>query len=318
MDSSSLHKHQIHLQKLISSIVKSPLLVSCPFLLSFLNETDDAIFKKIKKEGSKVKKPGKPQEYYSVNGRLICDGLERKQEDKLINSYLQRAEMHWKKLKSLSALLISKIKETSMVIFEVGKSLEMMEETQAILSEFMPSSVPMYGSLKNLFGKWADFELESANMVSDYLYSMFKYNGKEILPFKEMIKEKDFKLSNYVKMNNKLIVKKERLWESENVSNWGISMAENVNVGELYNNKELAFEKMLYQETSDTDKCKNEFAFLNYQIKAELARLLNQNQSEELAHFSEFSKTFSEHLIKLHLFMGDLLASLSQLKHESK
>ena len=316
IDNYSLLKQLIHLQKFINNIIKNPLLKTCPYLQSFLNETDAANFKKIKKEGSKYRRPSKHLDYLSLKGRLVCDGIERKQEDKLISNYLQKAEAHWAKLKSLSATLICKTKETSMVLYEVGRTLEQLEETQSLLSEFMPSSVPMYDSLKVLFGKWADFELETANLVSDYFYGLFKYSSKEPAPFKEMIKEKELKLSYYVKTNTKLMMKKERLWESEDVSKWGIT--ENVSVTHLFNNKEVALAKMLPIETAETDAYKNEYSYLNYQIKAEIRRLLLQNSKEELVHFADFSKTFSEHLTKLHLHLGDLLASLTQIRAEEQ
>ena len=135
-------------------------------------------------------------------------------------------------------------------------------------------------------------------------------------PFKEMLRDKDLKQVQFLKQNGKLLAKKEKLWAGQSAIHWGIKCTENICLADLYNDKDLAFSKMLWQETVEADKLRNEFAYLNFQAKAELAALLKTKQTEELAQFSEFSKGLSEEVTKVHVYFGDLLAELSQLQFD--
>mmetsp|Transcript_3495 Transcript_3495/g.3245 ORF Transcript_3495/g.3245 Transcript_3495/m.3245 type:complete len:83 (-) Transcript_3495:31-279(-) len=73
---------------------------------------------------------------------------------------------------------------------------------------------------------------------------------------------------------------------------------------------------MMAKETKELEKLRDDFAFYNYQVKSETARVFIDNQAKENAHFTEFGRVFSDYTTKLHELWADLVATLTQVRHE--
>jgi hypothetical protein len=164
---------------------------------------------------------------------------------------------------------------------------------------------------------WAQHELNTAQILKDYLNLYFKYGYYEVGPLREIFQERDQKYEIYEKAKAKLNSKKEKLWTAGDVNKWGLSNEDLWNAAVLKNDKTLAFHKMLYKESGEAEKGKDEFAYLNFQSKAEIRRFLLDNQLLENLHFTEFARSMCSQTTKFHVSWGELIASLSQIRCEN-
>lgn len=117
-----------------------------------------------------------------------------------------------------------------------------------------------------------------------------------------MAKERDLKLSNYLKSHQKLIQRKDKLWTGGDIYKWGMKPEHiNLEAGLFQTDKELAYPKMMHKETKEIEKMKDEAAHMNFQVKSETRRILLDNQLIENLHFSELGKSFLSHTTHMHL-----------------
>lgn len=73
---------------------------------------------------------------------------------------------------------------------------------------------------------------------------------------------------------------------------------------------------MLYKENKETEKLKDDFAFFNYQVKAETARIFIDNQTKENSNFTDFGKAYIDHTTRIHELWADLVTTLVHVRHE--
>mmetsp|Transcript_4832 Transcript_4832/g.4701 ORF Transcript_4832/g.4701 Transcript_4832/m.4701 type:complete len:105 (+) Transcript_4832:946-1260(+) len=100
--------------------------------------------------------------------------------------------------------------------------------------------------------------------------TFFKYAYNEVTPLKDLIKERENWFQNYIKSEKKLIARKDKLWAQGDVNKWEIEVKDlSIDISALQENKELAFEKMLTQETKRVEKIKDMYAFYNYKLQEE-------------------------------------------------
>ena len=167
------------------------------------------------------------------------------------------------------------------------------------------------------FFTWSEYELKCAELLQEHFNMFFKWGYNEIIPFKELIKEKDLKFDCFEKANLRLMAKKEKLWTSGDFSKWGLNDEDLKNVSGFKEDKDLAFEKMLRSETLEIERIKDEFAYFNFQLRSELRRFLLDNQLIENLHFYSFAKAICTETTNIHVGWGELIASLSRIRTEN-
>ena len=145
----------------------------------------------------------------------------------------------------------------------------------------------------------------------------FKYGYNEIVPLKELIKEKDLKFDLFEKAKTRLLSKKEKLWVSGDVNKWGLNNEDLWNASVFKGDKNLAFSKMLKTESMEIEKIKDEFAYFNFQARSELRRFLLDNQLLENLHFTSFARAMCTQTTNIHVGWGELIASLSRIRSEN-
>lgn len=300
------------LSRFMGHLVRDSLLKTSPHFLSFLSETEEKVFRTVKRDS--VKKPLNVKELYSVSGKIVCDPSLHSEEDTHFAVYLNQIETQRNSLKKLCKTLVGKIKETGLVLTEVSTAVEALEKTSRMLRAF-PQSVSMLDSVRTVFKEWAHLQKETADLLVEKIYTIIKYNTKDLEPLNELQQAKNNKFASFSKMNVKLIAKKEKLWNNKDISTWGTCILEENDSKELYNNKELAFSQMLSLETDEVSKLRDEYSYFNHQLKHESAKLLKTNFNEEVTSFAEFSKKMSEVMTKMHLAFGELLATASEIEY---
>lgn len=98
-------------------------------------EADNKVFAEIKKKSSKEKKLTKLEEFWTLDGTIICDPFNDETEKVTINEYLNVVEAMKKKIKRQSDIVIAAFKDISNQILEIAKSYEILENVQNFIPE---------------------------------------------------------------------------------------------------------------------------------------------------------------------------------------
>ena len=131
----SQHKQQYFLEKFINCILRNPLLRRSTYLVSFLMENDLKAFQAEKKKSSKEKKQTKLEDYWTLDGTLICDPFNDESEKVATNEFLTLTTTVKKKIKRQSDALINALKEVANAVREISKSYEFLENIQNFIPE---------------------------------------------------------------------------------------------------------------------------------------------------------------------------------------
>lgn len=98
-------------------------------------EEDPKLFQELKKKSNKDKKQNKLEDYWTLDGTVICDPFNDESEKVAVNEYLNVSGAMKKKLKRQSDTLIAALKEVSNLIMEIAKSYEILENVQSFVPE---------------------------------------------------------------------------------------------------------------------------------------------------------------------------------------
>ena len=128
-------KQQYFLEKFLNCTLRNPLLRRSFYLQAFLMEADNKTFADIKKQSTKEKKFASTEEFWTLDGTLICDPIIDEAEKVSINEYLNVVETMKLKLKRQSDVLIAALKDISSQILDIAKSFETLENVQKFVPD---------------------------------------------------------------------------------------------------------------------------------------------------------------------------------------
>ena len=118
-------------------MVRNPLLRRSIYLQSFLMEEDQNIFQELKKKSLKDRRQNKLEEYWTLDGTLICDPFNDDSEKVATNEYMNVAEAMKKKIKRQSDTLIAALKDVSNLILDLARSFEILENIQNFIPDVL-------------------------------------------------------------------------------------------------------------------------------------------------------------------------------------
>lgn len=131
---SYLNKQVLFLQNFIDCLTRNALIRTSPFLLSFLHESNNGAFNRMKKQGRQINKDMKLEDNLSLNGYLICDSSEKQDELIGIRSYLLQGETLKKKLAKHSDSFIQNVKDSAKELGEMSMTLQSLKSIQNLLT----------------------------------------------------------------------------------------------------------------------------------------------------------------------------------------
>ncbi|CAG9329297.1 unnamed protein product [Blepharisma stoltei] len=286
----TLVKDQRFLQRFINSAISHPLLKKSPYLFEFLKEQDYSYFETFKKDCSKLKRPEFVEFFPTLEGFSYCDASSPKESSKDISDFITLSQTLQKKIKRRSNKLEEQLTEISISINKLSKTIKKLQKAQELISNNRKNS-ELFRLFSQTMAAWAKCNIERVKSVKEHMSSFFKYTYNEVLPIKDIIKEKEINFQNYLKADKKIKIKKEKLWAQGDVSKWEIESREPIqNLNTLQTDKELAFHKMLTQESQKVQKLKDLYAYYNYKLNEESLWFIPFNANRNIKEFREFAK----------------------------
>ena len=315
---SLINKRMRSIEKFMQGIIEHPLVKNSELLNIFLScEKKDEYKKRIAKY-QKIKKPPTLASQMKTSDGFIKISINNEKEiyaDNIRNyaqgnAYLlQKVTKAYKSLMNIMKQLSDKMKNISQLFKMIlDKSLKYYDshntsETFNIMSNFMED--------------WSKIQSNQIKIMNENIREYFRYVKNEFIAFKEMaIKVKNSK-TQYTKAQEKLLNTKEMLFQKQDVDLWQLKEEDKSIKLSLINNKDLAFAKMLPNDTIRVLELKKYYGCMLNSLIEEFERIRRVNAKRHKENITNFIKALSSECTNMHICLADREADFNLLKDES-
>jgi hypothetical protein len=144
----------------------------------------------------------------------------------------------------------------------------------------------MFESLYEITTTWAVEQEETARRVRADFDDCLTCSQMRLSALQDLLKQHCSSLHQYLKANDALLAKKQKLWETANPQKWKLQGEDALVDPKVYlEDRDLAFSKMLPKPTAQVQGLRRVFSFMNSQVASEGQRLLVGNNKHTLSRF---------------------------------
>ena len=159
---------------------------------------------------------------------------------------------------------------------------------------------------------WSEMEKKTISILNIQIREYFRYIKNEFHSMEELVNKVDNYKKTFYKSCEYLNYRKTSLFQSGNVSNWGIEDKKILNNPELLKNKEYIFPKMLPNETKSVILEKDIYAFYLNSLISEYERIKDLNSLRHRKIIKKLSDELINNFSDFHVKMAECV--LSQFK----
>lgn len=134
-----------------------------------------------------------------------------------------------------------------------------------------------------------------------------KYHLFEAESLKDIYRGREIAKGSYLRNQQALSVKKEKLFKLKDISKWGLSREDLSNINDITSDKDKAFKLMLPTETRALEENRDYLAFLSNQCLTEVKRVTNDNHTLIKDHYLKVASLMCELINKQHVVWADLI-----------
>ena len=311
-------KRMRSIQKFMQGIIEHPLIKNSELLHDFLSIEKIQEYNKKIKNYQKIKNPPSyVRELKTLDGQV---NIEITKENEIffdnIKNYskgnyqlLQKITKSYKSLLNIMQQMADKMKEISLLWKQVlEKSIKYYDshntsETFNIMSKFMES--------------WAEIQKKQSAIMNENIREYFRYVKNEFFNVKEMaIKVKNCRIQ-YTKAQEKLLNAKESLFQKQDIELWQLREEDKANRMQLLSNKNLAFSKMLPQDTMKVYEYKSFYGAMLNCLITEFERIRKINAKRHKENITKFIRLLSNECTNLHVTLADRLSEFNELRDDA-
>ena len=313
-----INKRMRSIEKFMQGIIEHPLMKNSELLNIFLScDKKDEYKKKIAKY-QKIKKAPTLASQMKTSDGSIKIGINNEKEIYLdnIKNYaqgnaylLQKVTKAYKSLMNIMKQLSDKMKNISELFKKLlDKSLKYYDshntsETFNIMSQFMED--------------WSKIQNSQIKIMNENIREYFRYVKNEFNVFKDMAIKVNNSKAQYIKAHEKLLNTKETLFQKQEIDLWQLKEEDKINKLNLLKNKDLAFTKMLPNDTKKVCELKKFYGCMLNSIIEEFERIRRVNAKRHKENITNFIKALSSECTNLHICLADRESEFNQLKDSS-
>ena len=150
----------------------------------------------------------------------------------------------------------------------------------------------IYQQYHIFFKNWKRVLINQTCLIKDIIHK----NIKNVIGLGETLseifsKEEGIRDEYFIK-KNKLLIKKDTLWLQKDITKWETNQMENIDMIDIYNNKNYAYQKMCYKETEEINKLKSFMSYYYYNNQDTFKDFLNKIENLFFSNLEEFIEKF--------------------------
>ena len=313
-----IEKRMRSIEKFINGILQHPLMKNSEIIKDFLSIDNKREYDRKIEQYNKIKKPPAFVRQIKTMSGEVDIGINDEKEIYFENiknyakgnyQLLQKITKGYKSIMNIMQQLSNKMKDVSKLWKQVlEKSIKYSDSH---------NTSETFNIMSKLMDDWSEIQKTQTKVINVNIREYFRYVKNEFNGLKEMCDRVQNSKNTYIKQKEKLLKTKETLFEKQDTETWQLNEEDKSNVINLLKNKELAFSKMLPQETLKLQDNKNFYGCLLNSLISEFKRIRKVNTKRHKEYTTKFVKELSAELTNLHVSFADRLCEFNELKDDS-
>ena len=259
--------------------------------VAFLSIRDNNLFEAKKKELSIIIPPNNINDIKTFDKKILISCINYDNNDSYFNSIKNYFIIQKNNIQKLNYDLSNfnrLIKNCANALEAIYKDFEILEN-ESIKVQMKAEFTEIYKDLKNIFIQYKNNFNNQQNVISKDIKKYFKYVQKENESVLESLNSRE-KLYEKVKLEDvNLLNKKEKLWNSRDVTKWEI-LDDKIDRIELLKDKNLAFERMCTKDNQMLDSLNKYIGYANNKIISSVKKLIEKYGKGSKEYFENFHK----------------------------
>ena len=312
-----IEKRMRSIEKFMNGILEHPLMKNSEVVKDFLSLSNTREYNNKMDKYNKIKKsPSVVRQIKTINGEVNIGINEAKETyfDNIKNyvkgniQLLQKITKGYKSLMNIMQQLSNKMIDISKLWKQVlDKSLKYYDSH---------NTSETFNIMSKLMENWAEVQKSQIKVINVNIREYFRYVKNEFNGLKEMSEKVQSCQNTYTKFNEKLLKTKEALYEKKDPETWQLKPEDKKNMLDLMNNKDLAFSKMLPQDTLKLYEYKHFYGCMLNSLIEEFERIRRVNAKRHKENTTKFVRELSSELTNLHVYLADRLSEFYELRDD--
>ena len=310
-DEAFLRKRSRKFEKFLSYLINDPILKNTKVVYDFLSIEKETDFHKKKKAYDKKKVPS------IINDFITSDGFANVEINKEKEQYLLNIkenanfyENTFKKINSTIRSVKDDLINASNKLKELSKNFGVLKKKSIEFGE-KSDVIQTYEEVSAMFDSLSLYVSKQNYIIFIFLREYFKFVKNNYRGMKDFIHITENLKNSFYKSLKNLKSKKEDLFKKpDSFPKWELNKEEKISKQELYDNKNLALEKMLYKETKGVNNQKQVYGFYLNRVISEHERMQNVNAER---HVKNIVKIFERQTNATSDFIATLADSSTSL-----
>ena len=243
------------LQDFLDEILKNEIIKTAEPLISFLSLTERGFFEQqMKILTPKILNIDNIGSIASFEGKIEVADMEDEQYNNNKN-YFNSVETFFNLSAEEIKNIKSNLKEYNINMILASQNLEQVENGFSRLNQFYNKAnlakdiCNVFEQYQIFFKNWKRLKINQTEIIRKKLNNYFNYIRNKGNSLVELIKKQNELQSDYNKMKENLLNKKENLWKKMEINKWEMNQMTQIDSVLLFRDKNYAFSKMCFQET---------------------------------------------------------------------
>ena len=243
------------LQDFLDEILKNEIIKTAEPLISFLSLTERGFFEQqMKILTPKILNIDNIGSIASFEGKIEVADMEDEQYNNNKN-YFNSVETFFNLSAEEIKNIKSNLKEYNINMILASQNLEQIENGFSRLNQFYNKAnlakdiCNVFEQYQIFFKNWKRLQINQTEIIRKKLNNYFNYIRNKGNCLVELIKKQNELQSDYNKMKENLLNKKENLWKKMEINKWEMNQMTQIDSVLLFRDKNYAFSKMCFQET---------------------------------------------------------------------
>ena len=164
---------------------------------------------------------------------------------------------------------------------------------------------------------WREMNKKQKILINEGIREYFRYVKNEFNSIKDLAIKVDNNRLIFMKAFEKLTSLKENVYKQD-ISNWGLNSFDMELKSQLLTNKNLAFSKMLPNETKKVDELRHNYGFYLNSLISEFERIRELNGKRHKNHVINFIKNITETLNDFSTTLVDRVSIYDEIKEKEE
>ena len=283
-----VEKRMKFLNKFINSVCENEIFKTSEPLIAFLSLQDRTQFEEKMKEINSFTPSNFVEDIKNFDGvvKLIEDNNTQYYKNisnyfKLQSQVLDRLNYNLKHYYyniSAACMNLDEVYNDFNNLFNLNKRINMKEEI-----------IKTYEILSMFFKNWKRIIFNQNEIIKNNIKDFYKYINMETDSFNELLLERDIIKNNYDYEHNRLLTKKEKLWDNGDITKYEILDEYNsIDNLILLRDKKYAFNIMCTRETQIENNLHKQLNYTNWMNSEELNRMINRNSEQFVDNIKKF------------------------------